>query len=77
MTQKRKDVFYGISVKIWLHNIDQMARAPFSAGGYSMSYGLLKKKKIHYQLPLIIVSKYCSSIKTILKTHNIPQHKEK
>lgn len=40
MTQKEKEVYYGISVMIWLHNIDQMAIAPFSAGGFSMSYGL-------------------------------------
>lgn len=73
-TKERR--FYGISVKIWLHNIDQMAIAPFSAIGYSMSYGLFKKKKKHYQLSLIIVSKYCS-IKTMLKIDNIPQHKEK
>ena len=44
MTQKGKEDLYVISVKIWLHNIDQMAIAPFSAGDYSMSYGLLKKK---------------------------------
>lgn len=40
MTQKEKEVYYGISVMIWLHNIDQMAIAPFSAGGFSMSCGL-------------------------------------
>ena len=50
MTQKGKEVFYGISVKIWLHNIDQMAIAPFSAGGYSMSYGLFKKNKFTINL---------------------------